>query len=60
MIDGFSTGAVYLTTVKSEVSEFREESSSNFHVLDEKYHTVSQDLKAINQNIAKLAENSRG
>ncbi len=81
MIEGFSTGMIYLTTVGGEVKkvygelkgfreesqnnfgilgekidQFREESNANFKELDEKYHSVSQELRSINQNIAKLAE----
>jgi len=37
------------------LSSFREESNANFQELDEKYHTVSTELKSINENIAKLS-----
>jgi acylphosphatase len=57
VVEGFSTGAAYLTTVREELKGFREESNTNFHGLDAKYHTVSEDLRSINQNITKLVEN---
>lgn len=57
LIEEFSTGAAYLTTVKDELKEFRKDSNTNFQTLDIKYHTVSDDLTSINQNIAKLVEN---
>lgn len=57
LVEGFSTGAAYLTTIKEELKEFRKESNTNFQNLDIKYHTVSEDLKSINQNMTKLVDN---
>ncbi len=110
MIEGFATGAAYLTVLRGEVREFREESresfttlgdkidkfreesresfanlgdkidkfreesressvalggiidmfrkesGENFKELDEKYHTVSQELRLINKNLEILAK----
>jgi len=43
-------------TLGEKIDSFREESNRNFIALDEKYHTVSRELRLINQNLEKLAE----
>ena len=37
----------------NEISEFRQDSNANFESLDEKYHTVSDELKGIRQVLEK-------
>ena len=39
--------------LKDELSQFRQESNANFQGLDEKYHTVSDELKGIRKALEK-------
>lgn len=56
-VEGFSTGAVYLDTVRTELREFREESKTNFQALRENVIGVKEEVAFTRE---ELGEEIRG